>query len=759
MSGIVRSGHRVRGWYAVALVSLLLGGARAADPAAYTWRSVKIVDGGEMPGLYFHPTQAGLMYIRANVGGAYRLDPDALDGVQLCRPGAEARCRLGYAWTPLLDWVDGNGYDWNLTGIESIALDPTDPERLYLAAGYYIESWFPPNGAILVSTDRGATFQVVDLPFKLGANDQFAQQGGERLAVNPFAPNELYLCTHANGLWRSSDHGATWNQMASFPITSSTDEVGVSFVRFDPRNNGVVYAGAYTGGMYESTNDGATWQQIPGQPTTLPDGEALRPMRCALGPDGALYVTYSNSATLGGISNGAVYKLDTQTGIWTDITPPDTQPLWYGYVAVGADAQRTGTVVVGTWNRWYPGDDFFRSTDGGATWASVRQYWIGDDTLSPYLNYTTTFGSWNASFEIDPFDSAHALYSGGFTVWATNDLTAMDSARNTHWTVGANGIEETVILCVVSPPEGAHLLSGMADLGGFRHDNFEVSPTPFLNPQMTEIPSLDYAGANPLLVARVGQLDFQGDDGGAYSTDGGTTWTAFAGSPPGAGQGPTGDGYAAAIAVSADGGTFVWAPASTVPAWSRDRGTTFTSSTGAPAALRVAADRVNPKKFYGYDAPSGSVFVSADGGATFTRGATGLPSDLANPAWLAEAKPKTVLGREGDIWLPLATGLYHSTDSGASFAQVGSIDTAPLVGFGRPAPGASYPAIYAVGTVNGVYGIFRSDDGGNSWTRINDDEHQYGFLDDITGDPRIYGRVYVGTGGRGIVYGDAVRMR
>jgi hypothetical protein len=390
--------------------------------SSHTWQIVKIVAGGVMPGVYFHPTEPGLMYIRADVGGAYRWN---------------AATSL---WTPLTDWLGGTNADWSLMGIESIAIDPTDPNRLYLAAGMYITSWSPINAAILASDNRGATFRRVDLPFKMGGNDLInGQQTGERLAVNPFKPDELYLGTHENGLWVSEDYGSAWSQMASFPITSSPDLAGVIFVRFDPRHAGTVYAGAYTGGIYRSTDSGATWQQVPGQPTTLPDGETLRPMRCALGPDGLLYVTYANSAGMIAISNGAVYRFDTGTGVWTDITPPDTpSTLWYGYCAVSTDSQRNATVVVGTWNRWSPGDDFFRSTDGGITWHSLKQSAVIDTSLSPYLNYQPpVFGVWNASFEIDPFDSNHAVYDAGNSVLATNDLTNLDSGQPTHWYVGA----------------------------------------------------------------------------------------------------------------------------------------------------------------------------------------------------------------------------------------------------------------------------------------------------------------------------------
>jgi len=75
-------------------------------------------------------------------------------------------------------------------------------------------------------------------------------------------------------------------------------------------------------------------------------------------------------------------------------------------------------------------------------------------------------------------------------------------------------------------------------------------------------------------------------------------------------------------------------------------------------------------------------------------------------------------------------------------------------GFGKAAPGRTYPALYLAGTIRGQPGIFRSIDEARSWVRINDDQHQWGLILQIAGDPRIYGRVYVGTHGRGVLYGE-----
>jgi hypothetical protein len=89
------------------------------------------------------------------------------------------------------------------------------------------------------------------------------------------------------------------------------------------------------------------------------------------------------------------------------------------------------------------------------------------------------------------------------------------------------------------------------------------------------------------------------------------------------------------------------------------------------------------------------------------------------------------------------------------------------LGFGKAAPGATAPAIYLAAAIAGTPeaappsadegrggGIYRSLDDGATWQRIDDPEHRYAWIEQITGDPRVFGRVYMGTNGRGVLWGD-----
>ena len=132
---------------------------------------------------------------------------------------------------------------------------------------------------------------------------------------------------------------------------------------------------------------------------------------------------------------------------------------------------------------------------------------------------------------------------------------------------------------------------------------------------------------------------------------------------------------------------------------------------------------------------------------------TGLPAE-------GNVRFKAVPGRQGDVWFAggkegLTYGLWHSTNGGASFVRLSNVEEADTIGFGKAARGRSYPTLFSSAQIRGVRGIFRSDDAGRHWVRINDDAHQYAWTGGaITGDPRVYGRVYVSTNGRGIIVGD-----
>jgi hypothetical protein len=755
-----------------------------AQVSPYRFQNVVIGGGGGfIPGIVFSTTQPGLVYARTDIGGAYRFDQGS------------------GRWTPLLDWI---GFpDWNLSGVESIAIDPLDPQRVYLAVGTYTNEWTTENGAILRSENQGRTFKRFDLPFKVGSNMP-GRGMGERLAIDPNNNKVLYLGTRSgHGLWRSTDFGATWAQVASLPDTGpyhepssgpsdtyDNDPIGVVWVTFDPRttvsvNHVKVSQNIYVGvadpanSLWHSADGGQTWSPVAGQPT------GVMPHHGKLARTGILYLSYNNNAGPYDGSAGDVWKYDTGSAAWTKITPP-ASPLngGYGFGGLSLDAQNPNTIVVAALNQWWPDTQFFRSVDGGNNWSliwnasfypqvwpniMVPNYTLTYASVAPWLTFgatpaTCTSGAstnptcpqptpklgWMVeSLEIDPFNSNHMLYGTGATMYGTNNLTAWDSGGVVNISVAAVGIEETAVQDLISPPTGAaHLISAVADNGGYTHNDLAVPSVMDANPVLTTGTSLDYAERNPSFIVRVGTGGTNGMNIG-FSSDGGQTWTPGAGQPSGASGG--------SVAAAADGSRVVWSSGPGV-FFSADMGTTWTASNGAPAGASVRSDRVNPLKFCAF--ANGTFYISTDGGQTFAAtSASNLP-----PAG-TPAQFKATPGREGDIWLAggsstTAYGLWHSLDGGISFFKLWGVQAASTIGFGKPAPFHKYPALYSSAEVFGDWGIYRSDDAGFTWIRINDDQHQYAQTNSaITGDPRIYGRVYFGTNGRGIIYGDPVDCR
>ncbi|RYG17405.1 hypothetical protein EON82_23905, partial [bacterium] len=150
-----------------ALLGLLL--LAAATP--YRWKSVQMVGAGFVDGIVFHPTAKDVRYARTDMGGAYRWEKGR--------------------WEPMLDWVPYK--DLNFMGVESIAVDPKDPKKVYLACGTYTNA-ATPDGAILRSDDGGRTFETTRVPIKFGGNEN-GRGNGERMSVDPNDPRKLLLGT------------------------------------------------------------------------------------------------------------------------------------------------------------------------------------------------------------------------------------------------------------------------------------------------------------------------------------------------------------------------------------------------------------------------------------------------------------------------------------------------------------------------------------------------------------------------------------
>ncbi|ASA22540.1 X2-like carbohydrate binding domain-containing protein [Paenibacillus donghaensis] len=738
--------------------------ADAAASEAYQWKSVVTGGGGGfVPGIIFNETEPDLIYARTDIGGAYRWNP------------------ADSSWIPLTDSV---GYeDWNKNGVDALATDPVDPNRVYMATGTYTNDWDPHNGQIMRSADRGDTWQVTPLPFKVGGNMP-GRSMGERLAIDPNRNNILYFGARSgNGLWKSSDYGATWAKVTSFPNPGTYAEVpgdsyqgdilGLSWITFDKSTGTAgqatqtIYAGVgdKSNNLFKSTNGGATWTAIPGQPS------GYIPHHGVLSANGNLYISYIDGSGPYRGEEGEVWKLNTSTGVWTNVSPiPVSSPdNHFGYGGLAVDAQHPDTLVVATLNAWWPDEQLFRSTDGGATWSRIWDFdgyptrklrYTLDISAAPWLDFeaqpvapemTPKLGWMIGDLEIDPFNSDRMMYGTGATIYGTNNLTDWDTASGkVNLSVMAKGLEETAVLDLISPPAGPPLISALADVSGFRHTNLDVPPAKMHNNPISSA-SMDYAELDPGFIVRAGFVDKNNPTAKFFSLshDSAANWYTANGSPSTVNGGGT-------VALAADGSSIVWSLPDSGVYYSKTGGNSWTASTGLPLQAEVASDRANKNKFYGFSA--GTFYLSTDGGATFAAtAATGLPLK-------GSVNFKAMPGREGDIWLAGGSdeagqlyGMWHSTDSGASFTKLSNVEQANVVGFGKAAPGKSYMAIYTTARIDGVRGVFRSNDAGASWLRINDDQHQYASINSaITGDPKVYGRVYLGTNGRGIMYGDSL---
>jgi hypothetical protein len=247
----------VAGWFlsrpalfACALASVLY--CAIAGAGTNTWTPVG-PDGGSVQGIAWHPTIDGELF--ADTGDIYR----SLDN--------------GTNWTR----VGGNG-----TNTGSIIFDPNDANRM-LVSGQPVQRSSDGGNSFVAATPLPDASSVYNLTVSADGTATYATSGGRvfrttdfaqtwvefsnglpggfndfatGLQISPADPNTLYVGFTTNGLYKSTDGGASWTHVAAL-------SGGVSKLAINPNNAAQLLVGN-NGSLQRSTDGGVTWSAVLG---------------------------------------------------------------------------------------------------------------------------------------------------------------------------------------------------------------------------------------------------------------------------------------------------------------------------------------------------------------------------------------------------------------------------------------------------------------------------------------------------------------
>lgn len=681
--------------------SLLTPISYATGENGYRWANVSIGGGGFVTGIYTHPLQKDLVYIRTDVGGFYRWDA------------------ANKSWVPLTDRFTQS--QQTHYGGEALAVDPNNPNIVYIAAGKYSD--WQPKGSIFKSADRGQTWTKLNIDLGMDSNDEH-RWAGNRLVVDPSNSNTLFFGSRHDGLWRSSDAGKTWNKVTTFS-PKLIAKVGILEIAFDKQKPGLLYANAFGDGIYKSSDTGRTWSKIEASPD--------RSQRMAVASNGVLYVTH-----LSGVSKYA-------NKVWSNITPDRNATAFNG---LAVNPSNPNQIIVGFGQS--VATKIYMTADGGATWTEKK---ASLKHTVPWWD-NAMFSLWTSAIEFDPKVPGKVWLTDGFGIWQTENI----NVNPVVWTNYQQGHEEIVTFALAAPAKGAVLLSAVADVDGFYHNELNAYPSKRfdgiaqLNSANRETHSIAYSESDPLQVVRVGGSRWNSSYTGATSKDGGLTWKRFASFPA--------KTMPLRVAVSATNpNLYLLTVSKGQPLRTTDGGASWNSVSGLPNGPEgpwywgqpLVADKVDGNTFYYYS--EGKVYRSKDGGASFEVVNSSLPSDR----WQnLRCQLKTIPGFKDEVWLSLDWGgLFRSVDGGKTFTKQPSVERAHLFAFGKPPAGSTTPALYLYGKVAGKgEGIFQSLDRGQTWTSIGSPQNPIGNEPVVMeGSWQQFGLLFIGTGGRGIFYG------
>lgn len=361
---------------------------------------------GQIHAIAFDPAYASnhIMYCASGFGGMFKSTDS------------------GANWVPLTD------HKLPIAGVTDIAIDPAQPDHLFIASGCVDSDGNKPTAGVFRSFDGGATWQAMNNGLM---NGSISFLGMHAIELRPGSANEM-LCATSNGIYRTTNASAADPNSVvwSGPLPNTADPWYKSLV-YDAHQPGLVYASGTD--IRRSTDGGVTWTSLT-QSFGL-DLDALDVRHIAI--DVQRSSPYQLFANLGKALSNKAASFDPALNTWTVspstfVSGTNNAPAW---CCVAVNPVLNGTVA-------FANSEFYHNSNNGDLTANhVDGY--SDEVHADY--HTLAYSPDGTELWIGCDGGVYMTTD----VTGTSDATTVFVARN-------NGVAVSTIMSISSNPSDRH---------------------------------------------------------------------------------------------------------------------------------------------------------------------------------------------------------------------------------------------------------------------------------------------------------------
>jgi photosystem II stability/assembly factor-like uncharacterized protein len=587
---------------------------------------------GRINCIAFHPTDPSTFWIGTPSGGIWK----TING--------------GNTWTPTGDQLTA-------IGITDIAVDPQNPDNIYIATGDG-DAYDTYSIGILKSTDGGMTWNATSLTQEVSENSAF-----RRIIIHPDNPSIMIAASY-DGIYRTTD---AWDSYTKVTDGHFKD------LEFKPGDPSVVYA-ASNAKIYRSSDNGTTFMEsmlgmemdIKGElnrielAVSAADPDVVYALCSDLANNG-LYGIYKSS--LSGILWNKVYGNDKINLLGWNPTGSDIGGQGFYDLALAVSPTDINDIYVGGINIW-------RSVNGGKDWA-LNSYWV----------HTGEVGYVHADHHILVYSPhGNILFSGndgGISKTYDSGTTWQDISNGLHilqtyrFGISAN---DSGLIITGNQDNGSILLDGegcYAVVGGdgmecffdYTDDNIIYATLYYGDLRKSVNGGLSFTSIRPsdnpegawvtpfVMHPSVPGILYAGYDVIYKSTDAGKSWTRMP-------LDQAIDGVFRYISIAPGNDRYLYAAGYHTLVKSDDGGSAWTDITGGlpdKSITGIAVSPDDPNKlwivFASYDTNS-QVYFSEDGGQSWINYSEGLPALPVNCI-------VTQKGSHGGLYAGTDIGVYY----------------------------------------------------------------------------------------------------